>query len=139
MEEELKCPACRQFLRDPLLLQCAHSYCRDCALAAQVKITSSNALSVNNMSSGINPTSNYANFSPLSPPCSSNSGVVTIDDLNLSERIFSHVKTFLYIKFLYFRKLVQNSRTNIFTKSVSFCLRFKSKMKSQSFVKCELD
>ncbi|KAI1720866.1 b-box zinc finger domain-containing protein [Ditylenchus destructor] len=80
MEEELKCPACRQFLRDPLLLQCAHSYCRDCALAAQVKITSSNALSVNNMSSGINPTSNYANFSPLSPPCSSNSGASMSSD-----------------------------------------------------------
>uniref|UniRef100_A0A915NR42 Uncharacterized protein n=1 Tax=Meloidogyne floridensis TaxID=298350 RepID=A0A915NR42_9BILA len=31
MEEELKCPQCRHFLRQPVLLPCGHSYCRDCA------------------------------------------------------------------------------------------------------------
>ena len=35
MEEELKCPHCRHFLRHPLLLPCRHSYCRECALQAQ--------------------------------------------------------------------------------------------------------
>nr|CAD2193968.1 unnamed protein product [Meloidogyne enterolobii] len=32
MEEELKCPQCRHFLRQPVLLPCGHSYCRDCVL-----------------------------------------------------------------------------------------------------------
>lgn len=40
MEEELKCPSCRQFLRDPVLLHCAHSYCRECALNSQVRCSS---------------------------------------------------------------------------------------------------
>ncbi|KAI6236813.1 hypothetical protein M3Y95_00198400 [Aphelenchoides besseyi] len=51
MEElELKCPSCRQFFDDPILLQCSHSYCRQCAFRQQQKV------------------------SPLSPPCSSSSG-----------------------------------------------------------------
>ena len=39
MEEELKCPYCRQFFKEPILLQCAHGCCRQCALKAQHKIS----------------------------------------------------------------------------------------------------
>lgn len=31
MEEELKCPVCGSFFRDPVLLPCSHSVCRACA------------------------------------------------------------------------------------------------------------
>ncbi|KAI6239184.1 Zinc finger and Fibronectin and SPla RYanodine receptor SPRY domain containing protein [Aphelenchoides fujianensis] len=48
MEDELKCPACRHYLHEPVLLQCSHSYCRECAVRSQQKAPS-----------------------PLSPPCSS--------------------------------------------------------------------
>uniref|UniRef100_A0A915DML2 E3 ubiquitin-protein ligase TRIM9 n=1 Tax=Ditylenchus dipsaci TaxID=166011 RepID=A0A915DML2_9BILA len=72
MDEELKCPACRQFLREPVLLNCAHSYCRECALGAQVKVSSSSS---GNAALAANVLPNvYANPSPLSPPCSSSSG-----------------------------------------------------------------
>lgn len=66
MEEELKCPACRQFLREPILLQCAHSYCRECALAAQVKI--------NSAASGNAPPFTHCNNAISPPGSSSNSG-----------------------------------------------------------------
>ncbi|KAI6189697.1 hypothetical protein M3Y97_00036800 [Aphelenchoides bicaudatus] len=39
MEDELKCPACRKFLEEPVLLQCWHSYCRECAIRAFQKTT----------------------------------------------------------------------------------------------------
>lgn len=35
MDEELKCPHCRLFLCQPVLLPCGHSYCRKCALQLQ--------------------------------------------------------------------------------------------------------
>lgn len=38
MDEELKCPSCRKFLREPILLHCAHSYCRECAIRTQVRV-----------------------------------------------------------------------------------------------------
>ncbi|CAD5224588.1 unnamed protein product [Bursaphelenchus okinawaensis] len=50
MEQELKCPLCRGLLVDPILLQCSHSYCRECAMKALQKTTSA-----------------------VSPPCSSSS------------------------------------------------------------------
>ncbi|CAJ0582232.1 unnamed protein product, partial [Mesorhabditis spiculigera] len=34
MEEELRCPLCRHFFQDPVLLGCGHSYCRDCTVKA---------------------------------------------------------------------------------------------------------
>uniref|UniRef100_A0A0N4ZVY6 E3 ubiquitin-protein ligase TRIM9 n=1 Tax=Parastrongyloides trichosuri TaxID=131310 RepID=A0A0N4ZVY6_PARTI len=37
MDEELKCPACRLYFTDPILLNCGHSYCRECALKANFK------------------------------------------------------------------------------------------------------
>ncbi|CAD5231849.1 unnamed protein product [Bursaphelenchus xylophilus] len=50
MEQELRCPLCRSFLTDPILLQCSHSYCRECAVKALLKSSS-----------------------VMSPPCSSSS------------------------------------------------------------------
>ncbi|KAK0410705.1 hypothetical protein QR680_005285 [Steinernema hermaphroditum] len=41
MEEELRCPGCKQFVEDPVLLPCAHSYCRKCALKAQQRTSAS--------------------------------------------------------------------------------------------------
>ncbi|CAN7950172.1 unnamed protein product [Ixodes pacificus] len=35
MEEELKCPACKHFYTNPVLLPCSHSLCLNCALSAQ--------------------------------------------------------------------------------------------------------
>ncbi|TKR60484.1 hypothetical protein L596_027725 [Steinernema carpocapsae] len=41
MEEELKCPCCKKFVDDPILLPCAHSYCRKCALKSQQRASTS--------------------------------------------------------------------------------------------------
>uniref|UniRef100_A0A914DIP7 B box-type domain-containing protein n=1 Tax=Acrobeloides nanus TaxID=290746 RepID=A0A914DIP7_9BILA len=69
MEEELKCPGCREFLREPILLQCAHSYCRECALRAQQKISNNSQPTFH--AYGIHQ-------SPLSPQCSSSGASDTI-------------------------------------------------------------
>uniref|UniRef100_A0A913HJN2 E3 ubiquitin-protein ligase TRIM9 n=1 Tax=Strongyloides stercoralis TaxID=6248 RepID=A0A913HJN2_STRER len=37
MDEELKCPGCHSYFTDPILLNCGHSYCRECALKANFK------------------------------------------------------------------------------------------------------
>ncbi|KAK6636017.1 hypothetical protein RUM43_009669 [Polyplax serrata] len=36
MEEELKCPICKQFYNNPVLLPCYHSLCLNCAMHIQV-------------------------------------------------------------------------------------------------------
>uniref|UniRef100_A0A1I8AM41 E3 ubiquitin-protein ligase TRIM9 n=1 Tax=Steinernema glaseri TaxID=37863 RepID=A0A1I8AM41_9BILA len=41
MEEELRCPSCKKFVEDPILLPCAHSHCRRCALKAQQRTSTS--------------------------------------------------------------------------------------------------
>lgn len=64
MEEELKCPSCRLFLNEPILLHCAHSYCRQCAIRKQVKVSTIGSTSNNN--SSILPNSQLS-----SPPSSS--------------------------------------------------------------------
>lgn len=70
MEDELRCPACKQFVTRPVLLPCAHSYCLQCALTCQVPVGSGGhaALHGGILSSGQQPS-----------PCSSTSAHPTTD------------------------------------------------------------
>lgn len=54
MEEELRCPICKQLFANPVLLPCYHALCLACALDIQ---SSSTANSVNNLSSASSTTS----------------------------------------------------------------------------------
>ncbi|KAH7708468.1 B-box zinc finger family protein [Aphelenchoides avenae] len=87
MEEELRCPSCRDFLREPVLLQCAHSYCRECALRTQQKISASTAAyGPGSSGSGSAHPPLPGSHSPLSPPpCSSSSGASDTVSLCVSD------------------------------------------------------
>lgn len=94
MEEELKCPACKHFYSNPVLLPCAHSLCLNCALNAQqpanaptaahvANSTSSSEDSGNGSSSGlvgssseIGTTADYPDGDKLSLLSETDSGVV---------------------------------------------------------------
>lgn len=39
MEEELKCPVCKQFYNNPVLLPCFHSLCLNCAFQLQIPVS----------------------------------------------------------------------------------------------------
>lgn len=43
MEEELRCPACKQFYNNPVLLPCFHALCLHCAVHLQQPATNNNA------------------------------------------------------------------------------------------------
>lgn len=38
MEDELKCPVCKQFFQNPVLLPCFHNYCLQCAQTQQITV-----------------------------------------------------------------------------------------------------
>ncbi|VDN58860.1 unnamed protein product [Dracunculus medinensis] len=80
MEEELKCPHCKEFAtgdHHPVLLSCAHSYCRQCAVQSQQPACHG----VPSGSSATLPPTVYSHLqrvTPLSPPCSSSGASDTI-------------------------------------------------------------
>lgn len=94
MEEELKCPACKHFYSNPVLLPCTHSLCLNCALNAQqpanaptaahvASSTSSSEDSGNGSNSGlvgssseIGTTADYPDGDKLSLLSETDSGVV---------------------------------------------------------------
>lgn len=80
MEEELCCPACKQFYNNPVLLPCYHALCLHCAVhlqqpahqnAAAAAVSSENAESVASGSSG-----DYQESDKLSILSETDSGVV---------------------------------------------------------------
>ncbi|CAJ0925401.1 unnamed protein product, partial [Mesorhabditis belari] len=86
MEEELRCPLCRHFFTDPVLLGCGHSYCRTCTVKAvqNPSITgrpSTPSISTSATSTPIPPSllpNHHALSSPISPNCSSDRSSDTI-------------------------------------------------------------
>lgn len=48
MEEELRCPACKQFYINPVLLPCFHALCLHCAVHLQLPATAAVAVANNN-------------------------------------------------------------------------------------------
>ncbi|KAL1415954.1 hypothetical protein MTO96_028546 [Rhipicephalus appendiculatus] len=61
MEEELKCPACKHFYSNPVLLPCAHSLCLNCALNAQQPANAPTAAHVANSTSSSEDSGNSSN------------------------------------------------------------------------------
>lgn len=61
MEEELKCPACKHFYSNPVLLPCAHSLCLNCALNAQQPANAPTAAHVANSTSSSEDSGNGSN------------------------------------------------------------------------------
>uniref|UniRef100_F1KVP2 E3 ubiquitin-protein ligase TRIM9 n=1 Tax=Ascaris suum TaxID=6253 RepID=F1KVP2_ASCSU len=76
MEDELKCPYCRQFATEPILLNCAHSYCRQCAMQAYQPSCQTSSTSHSSMPPSLFP--HLHGPSPLSPPCSSSGASDTV-------------------------------------------------------------
>uniref|UniRef100_A0A0N5AVF9 B box-type domain-containing protein n=1 Tax=Syphacia muris TaxID=451379 RepID=A0A0N5AVF9_9BILA len=77
MEEELKCPHCQQITTEPILLDCGHSYCRQCAISAQQGSCEQNPATSH---SAIAPSllAHTHSSTPLSPPSSSSAASDTI-------------------------------------------------------------
>ncbi|VDD87200.1 unnamed protein product [Enterobius vermicularis] len=77
MEEELKCPNCQQFATDPILLDCGHSYCRQCAVTSQQGPCQQSPATSH---STVPPTllAHIHSSTPLSPPSSSSAASDTI-------------------------------------------------------------
>lgn len=48
MEEELRCPLCKELFVNPVLLPCYHALCLTCALDTQVQIANNNNTNTNN-------------------------------------------------------------------------------------------
>ena len=55
MEEELKCPVCKQFYTHPILLPCYHSLCLTCALTIQQPVNINQQNCVHNNNNNVNP------------------------------------------------------------------------------------
>lgn len=67
MEEELKCPACKHFYSNPVLLPCAHSLCLNCALNAQQPANAPTAAHVANSTSSSEDSGNSSNSGLVGP------------------------------------------------------------------------
>ncbi|VIO99220.1 B-box zinc finger family protein [Brugia malayi] len=77
MEDELKCLFCKEFFTEPILLSCAHSYCRRCVVQCQQPVCH-NASTISpphshsgTTTSGTAPFTHLHNTTPLSLPSSS--------------------------------------------------------------------
>ncbi|VDM94106.1 unnamed protein product, partial [Onchocerca ochengi] len=76
MEDELKCLFCKEFFTEPILLNCAHSYCRRCVVQCQQPVchnapTTSSPHSHASITSGTTPFTHLHGTTPLSVPSSS--------------------------------------------------------------------
>ncbi|XP_064484717.1 E3 ubiquitin-protein ligase TRIM9-like isoform X2 [Ornithodoros turicata] len=83
MEDELKCPICKHFYTNPVLLPCSHSLCLNCALNSQQPVNSSTNApqqaddSINGISSTeINTAADYPDGDKVSLLSETDSGVV---------------------------------------------------------------
>lgn len=71
MEDELRCPLCKQLYVNPVLLPCSHALCLTCALDSQVQITNNN--NNNNNSSTTSIVTAQIHQPPPPPPPTLNS------------------------------------------------------------------
>ncbi|XP_076306054.1 E3 ubiquitin-protein ligase TRIM9-like [Tachypleus tridentatus] len=76
MEEELRCPICKQFFKNPVLLPCYHSICLKCALHCQQPAQQSQQHSDDSLNSLNEVTSDYSDVDKLSLVSETDSGVV---------------------------------------------------------------
>uniref|UniRef100_T1J5V6 B box-type domain-containing protein n=1 Tax=Strigamia maritima TaxID=126957 RepID=T1J5V6_STRMM len=79
MEDELKCPVCKQLYNNPVMLPCYHSLCLNCAVhiqqpAAQIEPTSEESLASNTSSS--ESSSDFPDVDKLSILSETDSGVI---------------------------------------------------------------
>lgn len=73
MEEELKCPLCKQLYVNPVLLPCYHALCISCALDNQIQSVASNASVVTTTAQVHQPPSSSSSSSSTSSSSSSSS------------------------------------------------------------------
>uniref|UniRef100_T1J5U7 B box-type domain-containing protein n=1 Tax=Strigamia maritima TaxID=126957 RepID=T1J5U7_STRMM len=77
MEEELKCPVCKQLYNNPVLLPCYHSLCLNCAIHIQQPATQIQPTSEESLTSNMSElSSDYSDVDKVSILSETDSGVV---------------------------------------------------------------
>lgn len=90
MEEELRCPICKQLYVNPVLLPCYHAVCLACALDNQTPATTvGNAAAVNGPATGSTTTINHPSLHLLQQHSQSSSSSVSTGSSSATESVSS--------------------------------------------------